>query len=250
MVQPFLPNTGDAFNANQAEPDTVDFQALLAGYEGIGVLLGCDVTESSPAAQTVDIASGVAALSWEYINVSTQNDTAVSAADGSNPRFDIITLNSSGTAIVTAGTPAAQPVLPAIPASSILIGGLYIPASDNTHQDAQINDKRVFLAPRPGAIEVNTNITLTWIFSVVNVDSSGGTITITLPDNADFITKNYLIRRDGSNVVTINAVGSDDFSDGDTTKTLDADDGAAIGIFSIGDGTWKIVGIEGTVGGS
>lgn len=250
MVQPFLPNTGDAFNPNQAEPDTVDFEALLAGFRGTGVLGGCEVTESSPAAQTVDIAVGLASLLWEYIDVSAQADKAVTAADGSNPRFDLITINSSGTAIVTAGTAAAQPVLPGIPASSILIGGLYIPASDNTHQDAQINDKRVVLSLRAGAVEVNTDTTLNWAFSVVNVDSSGGAIVITLPDNADFTTKNYFIRRDGSNLVTINAVGSDDFSDGDTTKTLDADDGAAIGIYSIGDGEWKIVGIEGTVGGS
>ena len=249
MVQPFLPNTGDAFNPNQAEPDTVDFEALLAAYRGTGVLSGCAVTESGPAAQTVDIASGVVLLAWEKITVSTQDDKAVSAADGSNPRFDLITINSSGTAIVTAGTAAAQPVLPGIPASSVLIAGLYIPTSDNVHQDAQLNDKRILIADRARAREVSTATTLDWSYSVVNVDSSGGTIVITLPDNAAFDGVNYFIHRDGSNVVTINRAGSDTFEDGDTAKTLDSDP-SAIGIYSIGDTEWKIAGIEGTVGGS
>jgi hypothetical protein len=249
MAQPFLPNTGDAFNPNQAEPDTVDFEALLAAYRGTGVLSGCLVSESSPAAQEVDIASGVVLLAWEKITVSAQADKAVTAANGSNPRFDLVTVNSSGTAIVTAGTAAAQPVLPGIPASSVLIAGLYIPTSDNVHQDAQLNDKRILIADRARAREVSTATTLDWSYSVVNVDSSGGTIIITLPDNAAFDGVNYFIHRDGSNVVTINRAGSDTFEDGDTSKTLDSDP-SAIGIYSIGDTEWKIAGIEGTVGGS
>lgn len=249
MVQPFLPNTGDAFNPNQAEPDTVDFEALLAAYLGTGVLSGCAVTESSPAAQTVDIASGTVLLAWEKISVSAQADKAVSAANGSNPRFDLITINSSGTAIVTAGTAAAQPVLPAIPASSVLIAGLYIPTSDNTHQDAQLNDKRISIADRARAREVVGNVTLDWSYSVVNMESTAATRVVTLPDATTFSGVNYLIRRDGSNTVTINRAGSDTFDDGDTAKTLDSD-GAAIAIYSIGDTEWKIVGVEGTVGGS
>ncbi len=248
MVQPFIPNQGGAFHVNQAEPDTADFEILLRAYQGTGVLSGCAVTESSPAAQEVDIASGVVVLAWEKITVSAQADKAVSAADGTNPRFDIISINSSGTAVVTAGTPAAQPEAPTIPASSVPLAFLYVPASDNTHADNQIVDKRVIVADRARAREVAGNVTLDWSYSVVNM-SAGSARTVTLPDNADFDGVNYLIRRDGANTVTINAVGSDDFDDADTTKTLDSD-GAALAICSIGDTEWKIVGTEGTVGGS
>ncbi len=100
-----------------------------------------------------------------------------------------------------------------------------------------------------GAKEESGAFTLDWEDSVVNVDSSGGTVVVTLPDNAAFDGKSYLIRRDGSNTVTIDRAGSDTFDDTDIQKTLDTDS-AAIGIFSIGDGEWKIVGTEGTVGGS
>ena len=513
MTQPFLPNEADAFNANQAEPDSVDFEILLLAYQRTGVISGCAVSESSPAAQTVDVALGEVVETGEQITVSAQAGVAVSAADGTNPRFDLITLNSAGTVVVTAGTAAAQPVMPAVPATSIPLATLFIAASDNTHANNQINDKRVLVADRyvfnvkdfgatgdgttddstavqaaadamtsggilffpPGTyvcrfnlnedgiwvlgsgrqatilklpdsspisvavidgeagqtrfavtisnltidgnkanqsldnwgirvfranqwrlmnlhvkdtqgngirfqgengaltldcylgysriegtgttaidiggfapnnhidhnvvggtdnfdcievqnveailtgnhchsaarhgIRVNSNdavlvgnitesntdtglliestangtrisshsshdntaaeyaldgidtrfetvptevaaaVILDWSHGVVNMESTAATRTVTLPDNADFNGKSYLIRRDGSNTVTIDRAGADTFDDADVQKTLDTDS-AAIGIFSIGDGEWKIVATEGTVGGS
>ena len=148
MVQPFLPNEADAFNVNQAEPDSVDFEILLLGHQRTGVLSGCAVTESSPAAQTIDVAVGEVVETGEQITVSVQADVAVSAADGSNPRIDLVSVNASGTVVVTAGTAAAQPVMPAVPATSVPLATLYVAASDNTHADNQINDKRVFVADR------------------------------------------------------------------------------------------------------
>ena len=84
---------------------------------------------------------------------------------------------------------------------------------------------------------------------VTNIDTSGGAVVVTLPDNSGFAGHNFLIRRDGASAVTIDRAGSDTFDDADIQKTLDSDS-AAIGIFSIGDGEWKIVATEGTVGGS
>ncbi|MDX1407416.1 MAG: hypothetical protein R3330_04765 [Saprospiraceae bacterium] len=84
---------------------------------------------------------------------------------------------------------------------------------------------------------------------LVNVDTSSFAVTATLPDNAAYAGQSYIIRRDGANTVIIDRAGSDTFDDGDIQKTLDSD-GATIGIFSIGDGEWKILAVEGTVGGS
>lgn len=81
---------------------------------------------------------------------------------------------------------------------------------------------------------------------VLAVDTSGGAVTVTLPDNAAAVGKSYLIRRDGGSAVTINRAGTDTFDDAATSKSLDTD-GAGIGIFSVGDGEWKIVATEGTV---
>ena len=245
MTMPFLPNEADAAYEDQAEPDSVDFEILLDAHQLTGVVSGCAVTESGTPAQTVDVAAGVVRLLGKTITASAQTDKAVTAANGTNPRIDLISINSSGTAVVTAGTAAAQPVLPDIPASSVPLATLYVPANDNVHGDAQINDKRVFI-PAASAGEYATARTLDETDNVVNMDSSGATRAVTLPDNATYAGKSFLVRRDGTNTVTVTRAGSDTFDDAATSKSLDTD-GASIGIFSIGDGEWKIVGTSGTV---
>lgn len=59
------------------------------------------------------------------------------------PRFDLITVNSSGTKAVTAGTASSNPVFPAIPANSIVLAAIYVPAADTDIDANQIIDKRV-----------------------------------------------------------------------------------------------------------
>lgn len=85
--------------------------------------------------------------------------------------------------------------------------------------------------------------------TIVNVDTSGGSVALTLPDNADAAGRGFVVRRDGGSAATVTRAGTDTFSDGNTTQSIDSDDGS-IGIFSIGDGEWKIVATEGTVTGS
>ena len=149
MVQPFLPNEADAFNANQAEPDSVDFEILLLGHQRTGVISGCVVSEDpSTPDMTVDVTAGEVVETGEQITVSAQLNNVVSAADGTNPRIDLVTVNGSGTVVVTAGTAAAEPVAPAIPATSVPLAFLYVPTSDTSIADNQINDKRVFVGDR------------------------------------------------------------------------------------------------------
>ena len=100
-----------------------------------------------------------------------------------------------------------------------------------------------------GVKEESGAVTLDWEDGIVNIDTAGGAVVVTLPDVSAFTGKSYLIRRDGASTVTIDRAGTDIFDDADIQKTLDSDS-AAIGIFSIGDGEWKIVATEGTVGGS
>ncbi len=145
MTQNYLPNRPDAFDKEQAAPDSQNWEFILAGLQRTGVISGCAVTESSPAAQTIDVAVGVVSLAGSKISVTAQADVAVTAADGTNPRKDLISINSSGTVVVTAGTAADPPAIPATPANSVEIGLLLVPANDNTHANEQINDTRVFL---------------------------------------------------------------------------------------------------------
>ena len=151
MTLSFLPNEDDATFNDQAEPDAVDYEILLLGFRQTGVVSGCDVTESSGSEMEIDVASGEALLAGVSVTVSAQADETIATADGSNPRVDLVTVNSGGTVVVTAGTAAANPVSPAIPANSVPLAFVYVPASDTTITDNQINDKRVFIVASASA---------------------------------------------------------------------------------------------------
>lgn len=139
-----IPNEADAFNVNQAEPDSVDFGILADGIQGDGVISGCAVTAQGSPDMTVAVASGNIKVGSVVVAVASGNVT-IGTADATNPRFDLITVNNSGTKACTAGTAAAQPVFPAIPASSVVLAAVYIPASDTTIATNQITDKRAML---------------------------------------------------------------------------------------------------------
>src|SRR3990167_448738 len=138
-----VPNEADAFQTDQAEPDSVDFGILAARHNADGVLHGCAVTAQGTPDMTVAVAAGAVTVAGGRAAVSAGNVT-ITAADGSNPRFDLIVVNSAGTKSATAGTAAANPVFPAIPATSTVLAAVYVPASDTTIAANQITDKRLF----------------------------------------------------------------------------------------------------------
>ncbi len=152
MTLRFLPNEADATFNDQAEPDSVDFEILLLGHANTGVVAGCGVTGTG--SMSVDVAIGQARLRGSTLQVAAQAGKTIATADGSNPRVDLVTINSVGTAIVTSGTAAANPVAPSIPANSVPLAFVYVPTSDTTITDNQINDKRVVLGASPSTNRV------------------------------------------------------------------------------------------------
>ncbi len=140
-----IPNHADANSPFQAEPDSVDFDILAAGYSGSGVISGCAVTAQGSPDMTVAVASGVVSVAGVRVSVTGANST-IGTADGTNPRFDMITVNNSGTIATTAGTAASVPELPNIPSNSVVLALIFVPASDTTIATNQITDKRVFIS--------------------------------------------------------------------------------------------------------
>ena len=138
-----IPNEADAFNTDQAEPDSIDFGILAAIHARDGVLFGCAVTAQGTPDMTVAVAVGRVTVAGVGAAVTAGNVT-ITAADATNPRFDLIVSNSSGTLSATAGTAAANPVFPAIPATSVVLAAVYVPANDTTIAANQITDKRLF----------------------------------------------------------------------------------------------------------
>lgn len=151
-----IPNNADAFHTHQAEPDSVDIAILVQALNGEGVVSGCTVTAQGSPDMTVAVAVGVVRIDNQLVTVTAGNVT-VGAADGTNPRIDLITVNNAGTKACTAGTAAASPVFPAVPADSVALAAVYVPASDTTIASNQITDKRAVLHRRLATFDLDSH---------------------------------------------------------------------------------------------
>lgn len=146
-----IPNLGDAGFPDQAEPDAQDFRIVTDASGLYGVVGGCAVTAQGSPDMTVAVAAGTVMVAGVLTTVSSGNVT-ISAADGTNPRFDLIVADSTGTKQRRGGTAAANPVFPAPSAGDVVLAAVYIPASDTTVNTNQITDKRVTVLVRRPAI--------------------------------------------------------------------------------------------------
>ena len=139
-----VPDVGSAAFASQARWFSTDVDILVAGIGGDGVVSGCAVTAQGSPNNTVAVAAGTVQVGTTLATVTGGNVT-MTAAHATNPRIDLITVNDSGTKAYTAGTAASDPAPPAIPASSVVLAAIYVPANDNVINSNQITDKRAML---------------------------------------------------------------------------------------------------------
>lgn len=138
-----IPNLAAAAFADQAEPDSVDIDILVAAFAGTGVVVGCAVSQRAAGANlSVDVAAGKVSVASTEVAVTSGN-VAVTA-DATNPRISLVVADNTGAKSVTAGTAAADPVMPAIPANSVVLAAVYIPAGDTAISTNQITDKRTY----------------------------------------------------------------------------------------------------------
>src|SRR5215472_15203826 len=137
-----IPNAASAEDVTQAQPDSIDFSILVAAFGGTGVVTGCAVTAQASPNMTVAVAAGSVAIAGVQSSVTAGNVT-LAAADPTNPRFSLIVAASGGALSAVAGTPAANPVFPAIPASSVVLAAVRVPAGAASINGPKITDKRV-----------------------------------------------------------------------------------------------------------
>ena len=143
-----IPNQADAGTSSQSEIDAQDIAILVAAYNGSGVVTGGAVTAQGTPDMTVAVAAGTVMIAGTHYAISAGNAT-IATADSSNPRFDLISINTSGALVVTAGTAASNPVFPALPSTTATLAAVHVPAGDTAIATAQITDKRV-IARSPG----------------------------------------------------------------------------------------------------
>ncbi len=148
-----IPNEDDVAYEAQAKLDAGDFAILVAGIARTGVVSGCAVTAQGTPNMTVAVAAGEAAVGGVSVTVAAGNVT-ITPADASDPRFDLVVVNAAGVKSAVAGTPRtvgvglAGPEYPAIPANSVVLATVYVPAAAVAITSGLITDKRVtvFLA--------------------------------------------------------------------------------------------------------
>lgn len=156
-----IKNLADATYGAQAEVDNVDVDILVQGIKGEGVVTGCAVTQRAAGANmSVDVASGTVRIAGASVAVASGN-VAVSAADASNPRFDLVVVNNAGAKSVVAGTAAATAEFPEVPANSVALAAVYVPAAASSVATAQITDKRVNVSAGAGALDDLTDVDTT-----------------------------------------------------------------------------------------
>lgn len=119
----------------------------LPGFAMTGVFTGCAVTQQASPNMTVAVASGQALVKGVISPVAGGN-VSIAAADATNPRYDLVVSDNTGTLSAVTGTPAATPLYPA--SSNAILAAVLVPANATTIVTADIVDKRAFLFLYPG----------------------------------------------------------------------------------------------------
>lgn len=133
-----------------ARLDAVDTQlaqkaslAELTEKTSYGVVSGLGVTAQASPNMTVIVATGVIWMAAGTRFAPTANNAlAITAADATNPRIDIIYINSSGVIAYLAGTPGATPAQPSTPAGGQVIATVLVTAGKTSILTADIADRR------------------------------------------------------------------------------------------------------------
>lgn len=165
--------------------------ALWDGIKHNGVISGLAISAQSPTAMTLDVSAGTAIVNGTYVSVNATT-VVIGVSNGTYPRKDIVTLNSSGTLTVTAGTadqaiPSANtgvntnnPIPADIPSNQIILAEIWVAANATSIAAASITDKRVFivgsgiltgsLANRPAASATTRSLVYIMQAAAANVD--------------------------------------------------------------------------------
>lgn len=138
-----IPNYPTATYPALAAPDKGDFDALVAGIDGNGVLSGAACSAQGSPDMTVAVSAGSTIFGATVSAVASGNVT-ITTANATNPRLDLV-VSSAGTKNVRAGTAAANPLFPTPTAGDVVLCAVYVPANDTTIASDQIVDKRVII---------------------------------------------------------------------------------------------------------
>lgn len=228
-----VPDKGTAQNDTQSILFETYLRALVAGVDGVDcVLSGGAVTAQASPNMTVQFAKAGVLSNRVMFAVAANSSVTITAADATNPRIDMVVVNSSGAIAVRAGTPAAAPKPPTLTANDVAFAAVWVPANDTTISSDQIVDMRVLRTNGPITIYRTTTAETTnntaAAIEALNKANSG----VTIP-NGLFLAGRVLRVRLGGNMLlnsgtpTVRVVvaygGTTMFSDISGASTADTD---------------------------
>jgi hypothetical protein len=145
-----IPNLSEAEYAAQARIYSSALQDIVLAQAGKGVVSGCLVSDGA-SGMSISVAAGVVQPSFAlgHVNVSL---TALSftSANATNPRIDLVEVNTSGVPAVKTGVAAASPLEPELSNNSIKLAAVYIPPTITNITPGMISDRRVLIAISEG----------------------------------------------------------------------------------------------------
>jgi len=217
--------------------DTIHYIHKLAESrmgEGYAVISGCDVTETAGTPDmNITVDAGEIFYNGNYVTV-TGNAVAITAADGTNDRMDVIYINSAGTAVVHDGdvlavsdplgntiwTQYEQPYPKAGCPSGTILALVHVPANDTAIGNAQIEDIAQYNVNK--VISVSANVPyddadnevtiatipassiITSIAKIPGTAYDAGSVTVGIDGDEDTLMPAIVVDATGSDFETVN----------------------------------------------
>jgi hypothetical protein len=146
-----IPNTPDAYNQNQAEPDSLDFQIL--GDQRYGVISGMGVINPLSAG-TVDVEAGVILINGQQHSFAGIQGVQLTAY-ASAPFFDVVVARHDGNGNIAIAVVSGVTVNPRYPTidrtTDVVLATVWRDNSGLTA--AHITDKRFFVRANSNYVE-------------------------------------------------------------------------------------------------
>lgn len=232
---PYVPDKGASDNDIQSIHFALDFEIAAAAAAGVDcILFGLVLSQQGTPDMTIAGTKGAVLSNGVMYAVAAGNWT-IGTADATNPRIDLLVINSSGARAVRAGTAAAAPKPPARTANDVVCGYVFVAANDTTMTEGSMSRARLALRSA-GPVTVGgtrtpatTNTTST-IFTILSLTLASGLLDSSVSPWRGVrvgAAGNYLSNSGtGTWTWTIDYGGTTLFADATAATTADADRGA------------------------
>lgn len=227
-----IPDKGEGLSVLQSIFFQEYIDGLIEGLNGINcVLSGFDDTDNGT--MVISLAKG-SVISNSVLRAVAAGNATIGSADPTDPRIDLIVIDSSGTIQVRAGTASSTPKPPARTANDVILYSVYVPAGISVITVSHLTDLRILrdrnICIYKTTAAETTNTTASAVH-VLNKAASG----VVIPDGLFLAGKmlhvkiggNYLLNSGTPTLTLVIAYGGTTlFQDVTGAATADTDRGA------------------------